>query len=674
VKLIDMGLARLRESDQAADLTASGVTLGTFDYISPEQARDPRCADVRSDVYSLGCTLFYMLTGQPPFPGGTVLQKLLQHQGDQPPDVKTFRPDLPDGLTHVLRKMLAKDPRHRYRVPADLVDDLLLLAKEVGAVPLALGGRSWIPPREPARSVVWQHLPWILPLVALVAIVFALDFYWSRTPQDGTPPFPERPVSGLSQQNAGSHISTDNGAKPPAAKTVAKPTLPPGPANPAKPPEEATAVKPPAKRVGVLVVGSPAEGESSFSTLGAACRAAVDGDVVELRYDGPRVEQPVKLENLRLTVRAADGFRPVVLFQPGKEERNMWTLTGGRLTMINVVIEMQIPRDGPSNARSLFEGRASPALRLERCSLTIRNVTDPLHTDVAFVRVKPALADEPLLGYRTLAEPASLELVNSVVRGEAVLLRVEDSQPARLAWDNGLLVTSEWLLSATGATTGSRNGGVEPLRIDLRHVTAIMRRGLCRLTSDVATPRHLAAQINCTDSILVGGGGSVLLEQVGDEGPNELRQQIAWNGDRNMYDSFDAFWVLRRSDRETPPVLMGFEVWKSHWGPRENLPQCEKVEWQRAPAAILPLHRRTPADYTLSATDGNPALGTASDGRNLGCQADRLPGLFQEAASENPLPKMLDPEPFELDPSPGGKAGKPVPDSSAIRRPKRLSG
>ena len=124
VKLIDMGLARLREVNHpAADLTASGVTLGTFDYISPEQARDPRNADLRSDLYSLGCTFFFMLTGRPPFPDGTVLQKLLQHQGDQPPDVRQFRPELPDGVTRVLRRTLAKDPRHRYTDAAEMVAD-----------------------------------------------------------------------------------------------------------------------------------------------------------------------------------------------------------------------------------------------------------------------------------------------------------------------------------------------------------------------------------------------------------------------------------------------------------------------------------------------------------------------------------------------------------------------
>jgi serine/threonine protein kinase len=97
VKLVDMGLARLHQVDNShEDLTATGVTLGTFDYISPEQARDPRNADVRSDLYSLGCTVYFMLTAEPPFPEGTVLQKLLQHQGDKPPDPQAIRPELPD--------------------------------------------------------------------------------------------------------------------------------------------------------------------------------------------------------------------------------------------------------------------------------------------------------------------------------------------------------------------------------------------------------------------------------------------------------------------------------------------------------------------------------------------------------------------------------------------------
>lgn len=182
-KLIDMGLARLREVDAAAaDLTASGVTLGTFDYISPEQARDPRNADVRSDIYSLGCTFFFMLTGRPPFLGGTMLQKLLQHQADQPPDLKQFRPELPEDVNRILRKMLAKDPRRRYASPQELVNDLLAVARAAGLRPTAPGGRAWTVPHGRTAPSFYRHLPWMVSLAALVIIVCALDFLWAYLP------------------------------------------------------------------------------------------------------------------------------------------------------------------------------------------------------------------------------------------------------------------------------------------------------------------------------------------------------------------------------------------------------------------------------------------------------------------------------------------------------------
>ena len=76
-KIVDMGLARYLDSEAVnGGVTQSGVTLGTFDYISPEQALDPRRADVRSDIYSLGCTFYHALTGRPPVPEGTAAKKL----------------------------------------------------------------------------------------------------------------------------------------------------------------------------------------------------------------------------------------------------------------------------------------------------------------------------------------------------------------------------------------------------------------------------------------------------------------------------------------------------------------------------------------------------------------------------------------------------------------------
>ena len=190
-KLVDMGLARLHQQVDRSqeDLTASGVTLGTFDYISPEQARDPRSADVRSDLYSLGCTFYFMLTGRPPFPEGTVLQKLLQHQGDEPPDPREFRPDLPDEVTRIMRRMLAKTPERRYQRPNDLVADLMLLASALGLRSRATGSLLLMSHAEVASSFWDRHLPWIAPSVALIVISLCLHFLWTPSSTAELDPF-----------------------------------------------------------------------------------------------------------------------------------------------------------------------------------------------------------------------------------------------------------------------------------------------------------------------------------------------------------------------------------------------------------------------------------------------------------------------------------------------------
>ena len=188
VKLIDLGLARMQKlNDSANDLTASGVTLGTFDYISPEQARNPRTADVRSDIYSLGCTLFFMLSGRPPFPEGTVLQKLLQHQGEEPPDVRVFRPELPEEVSKVVRRMMAKDPRRRYQTPSQLIRSLVSLAEQIGLSPAGPGETMWSPVAAVGPTWIQRHLPWAVPVGMLLAIVTALHFLWSL-PQEGNAP------------------------------------------------------------------------------------------------------------------------------------------------------------------------------------------------------------------------------------------------------------------------------------------------------------------------------------------------------------------------------------------------------------------------------------------------------------------------------------------------------
>lgn len=125
-KLLDMGLARFYrdEQDQITIKYDDKNVLGTADYIAPEQTRDSRNIDVRADIYGLGASFYFLLTGLPPFPEPTVAEKILGHQTRKPRAIRELRPEVPQGLTKIIDKMMAKDPKERYQTPQEIVDAL----------------------------------------------------------------------------------------------------------------------------------------------------------------------------------------------------------------------------------------------------------------------------------------------------------------------------------------------------------------------------------------------------------------------------------------------------------------------------------------------------------------------------------------------------------------------
>jgi serine/threonine protein kinase len=125
VKILDLGLARFAsEAPEDGELTKSGQVLGTPDYMAPEQARDSKAADIRADIFSLGCTLFELLTGKFPFGGTSVMEKLLARATEDAIPVGSLRADVPSGLEAVVAKMLARDPKQRYSTPAAVAQAL----------------------------------------------------------------------------------------------------------------------------------------------------------------------------------------------------------------------------------------------------------------------------------------------------------------------------------------------------------------------------------------------------------------------------------------------------------------------------------------------------------------------------------------------------------------------
>jgi serine/threonine protein kinase len=150
VKILDFGLAKATsEHPIEGGLTSDGQALGTLDFLAPEQAVDARSADIRADIYSLGCTLYFLLSGGPPYAGDSYASIVLAHQSIEATPLNLVRPEVPMALAAVVAKMMAKDPSRRYQTPEEVAEALKpFLKPETGAA----GGE-----RTDARSPPENH-------------------------------------------------------------------------------------------------------------------------------------------------------------------------------------------------------------------------------------------------------------------------------------------------------------------------------------------------------------------------------------------------------------------------------------------------------------------------------------------------------------------------------------
>jgi tetratricopeptide (TPR) repeat protein len=180
IKILDFGLAGVagERGAPSAALTGAGTALGTADYMAPEQARDAHAVDIRADVYSLGCTLYHLLVGHPPFPGqGTPVEKMLRHATGQPMPLRRLRADLPAALEAIVARMLARDPADRYQTPAEVAAVLVTLSEQpaVGGTPPTTVARPPVDSlprrRTPARFSRGAGLRWPGATAVVVALL-----------------------------------------------------------------------------------------------------------------------------------------------------------------------------------------------------------------------------------------------------------------------------------------------------------------------------------------------------------------------------------------------------------------------------------------------------------------------------------------------------------------------
>ncbi|MEZ6087496.1 MAG: serine/threonine-protein kinase [Pirellulaceae bacterium] len=496
VKLVDMGLARSQHVEVTDDMTASGVTLGTFDYISPEQARDPREADVRSDLYSLGCTLYFMLVGRPPFPGGSIVQKLMNHGNATPPNPQHFRPEVSVELTAIIHKLLAKKPSDRYPRPSDAIADLHRLAKQLGLTRSASLGSVSSPTPAIWPSLLQQHLPWIAAVGLLLMstvwiqmmsagendlqIPAADEFRLRQSPlaaafsnaesTAGRPSAEENDIAPEDQAGGGSSTPssistfvTDDGNDPPPIPWAAL----------------------------VVDPNSTGDTERSVTTLQEALDRARTNpaiDTIELRAD--RVEIPqIRIPRSGLKIRAAAGFAGTVVLQdspiPAMQPPVKIDTGGHGVTFekIHFVWNATNARDGGTVFG--LTGQVKEKVELNQCSITIDNLAR--RGEVYGFRIQPP-SDGSTAGSPSSASGLLvwLKWKDCVFRGQMTLIGMQFASRLDVEWSNGLLATTGRFLESGGAAKASF--AMEQIKMKLDHVTARCDEGFARITLNPSSP------------------------------------------------------------------------------------------------------------------------------------------------------------------------------------------
>lgn len=661
-KLVDMGLARLSPLHPSEeDLTASGVTLGTFDYISPEQARDPRMADARSDIYSLGCTLFFMLTGQPPFPDGTVLQKLLSHSTEEPPDPRQWRSDLPDALGPIISQMLAKQPGDRYQHPSDLVLDLRKLGIQVGISNASGENQVTLSPTAQLRPRFRDQLPWIVPL----AVMLAVALFWQPTWLAGQPssssidPVFKEPAQVRSFELDGTQRGADGTADTRSSERHASPTPQElsatgsssdddivshregngGPTNSEDAPGATNRVtadpadgspvsdKQDAGDTGVrrLFVESPtpfAVDATPPLSLRAACQRAIADpqiDTIVIRRSDPIELNPLELDldGQVLNIVAGDGFRPELVFRTpinvtDSANMGMIRVSNGQLNLAGLQLTMTVPDDTLEGEWALFQLDALQSLRLQSCSVAVHNSYGGRFSTLDNVAVFRCAHVESDSETRAPVRPL-IELTDCTVKCESTVVYAPSAIPLQFRWTNGFLVTNERLARLGGRSDLPDEN--EQVEFELEKITGVVDQGIAELTASLSRRQLVPAVFRSKHCVWMTQRRSVLFTQSGPKTLAEFEEQLRFIGENNAYIGMEFLWRVR-PDNQTMAEEIDFSQWSSHWDLEQ--PIHRELAWQFEIAPNRTVHETEVVDFLMD----EPATVA---GVRLGFDAAKLP-------------------------------------------------
>ena len=642
VKVVDLGLARRDTQDSIGDLTVAGTTLGTFDYISPEQARDPSSADIRSDVYSLGCTMYHMLTGQPPYPEGTALQKLLDHQGKTPPDPRTVSADVPASVAFVTQKMMNTDPGQRYQEPGQLLADLVSLAAELGLKTV------------PAEGVVWRRVPVrqfrqlsgaVFLSISIIAICLtALVMSFRSLPESPPPsvanaPFPTSmyPVGVEAESNV-----TDNDQSNGSSETA-------GPSGSDEGNSELLPEIPPPPSTTLDLFGlhrADAEEVEYFGTFREAWSSAHTGDVILLNFDGLPAEPITELSqtpvSTHIEIRAADHQKkPTLWFRLDASTTDIGRLfslkNGLSLNISDVNVKVDLGSNVHHDQTTLFRCVGESRVSLRRCAI---DITNPMRHRFAIVQMTDALPGS------SPTPEASCSLENVVIRGCCDVVVNSSQMPVRIETRESAFLLDGSIVYQQGSSDSTSPPGPTDVILDRTSTVsadAVIRMAdndsLVRENSEATLPLLNITAISSVfmslrpNGCLVESSSSILHVE-------ELEDLFRWNGSHNHYYNFLPYWrISSELDPERTP--RSFEQWTQLW---ERMTETAEDNAVELPEVVLKspesLKDKTPNDISdiqteslaLKSTpfysnDQFPELNTDDAGRIPGAPHQQLPSL-----------------------------------------------
>lgn len=680
-KLVDLGLARNVNPDISRDLTLAGTALGTFDYIAPEQALDARNVDVRSDIYALGCTLYHMLTGAPPYPTGTMFEKVMKHHRADSPNPGEHNAHVSPQLSRVVQKMMASNPDERYASPESLIVDLVQIAEDLGLEPSPPESMIWTKPLFRRRSRGWESArTWTavaLTLLLLVVVdrlrlsvphppaaddtlgeavthvpqVAPLPASTAAPPQqngDDTSAAPLAAVSPSQQLDsaelstlsprdsgtAGSQLSVAKMASAENSESVSKTSKPPAALEGPAPPPSALA-RPAAVPVAealpepFVVIGPGSEDRQYRSTLAAACALAQDNSVIEIHADGSTAvqQETLNITNKRIKVRPGRDHRPLLRFD-FSAQRSLGSLSRiaemihvdrGSLELYDLDVEMVVDASSISDWAlvTLINGSK---LSAQGVSFTIAN---PGNSRAMLVYLPEDESGElgELMPDRMKSRQNVVDLKECLCRGQGDFAVQNSGDPLACSLQNTALAFSGYALRVDGSNTFAVV--MEPdssrlMTVLFDHVTAVTGKGIVQASSgDHGSLPMLDITVN--DSVFrVDLPGQPFAEITGHEDYDLLRDKLKLRDGRDR-SFFQVSGPLCVID-STTSLLPGpaRELTAEQLGMGTFDIRSEKLLVLAEPFDVSLLHRVSSAELALRPGDDNPAIGASSNLQDAG--------------------------------------------------------